>query len=178
MNLVLIGYRGTGKTTVARHVARALGWDWVDSDVEVELRAGRSIATIFADGGEIAFRDWESIVLAELVGRDRTVIAAGGGVVVRPDNRQVLATAGLVVWLTARVDTIQSRLAADAVTASQRPKLLSGGEDEIRQLLATRTPLYRACAAFDVVTDDRAPDEIAAEILSRRDAPHRGQEGK
>jgi shikimate kinase len=178
MNLVLIGYRGTGKTTVARHLARALAWDWVDCDVEVELRAGRSIATIFADGGESAFRDWESIVLAELIHRDRTVIAAGGGMVVRPDNRQLLATAGLVVWLTAHVDTIQTRLAADVVTASQRPILLAGGEDEIRQLLTARTPLYRACAAFEVVTDDRSPDEVAAEILSRGNLSNRGQEGK
>ena len=66
-NLVLIGYRGTGKTTVAQQLALRLGWDWCDCDVEVELRAGRSIAAIFTDDGEKSFRDWESQVLAELV---------------------------------------------------------------------------------------------------------------
>ena len=102
MNLVLIGYRGTGKTTVAQQLARRLGWDWVDSDVEVELRAGTSIATIFAERGEPVFRDLETAVLKELVERERVVIAAGGGAVVRPENRLLLKKADLVVWLTAQ----------------------------------------------------------------------------
>jgi shikimate kinase len=177
MNLVLIGYRGTGKTTVARLLAHQLGWDWVDSDVEVELRAGRSIATIFADSGEAAFRDIEAGVLGTLVKRPDTVIAAGGGAVVRPENRRLLAEADAVVWLTARVDTILARIAGDAATASRRPNLLSGGESEVRQLLAERTPLYRACATVEVATDDRSPADAAAEILARVPLTSRGQEG-
>ncbi len=86
MNIALIGYRGTGKSEVARQLALRLGWDWVDADVEVELKAGKSIAAIFADDGEPAFRELEAAVLAELVQRDRAVLALGGGVVLRPAN--------------------------------------------------------------------------------------------
>ncbi len=81
MTIVLIGYRGTGKTTVAQRLALRLGWDWVDADVEVELAAGKSIANIFADDGEPAFRDLESRQLLGLLEHPQTVIAAGGGVV-------------------------------------------------------------------------------------------------
>jgi shikimate kinase len=93
MNIALIGYRGTGKTTVAQQLALRLGWDWVDADVELELRAGKSIAAIFADDGEPAFRDVETIVLSDVIRRDRTVLALGGGVVLRPENRALLRPA-------------------------------------------------------------------------------------
>jgi len=177
MNLVLIGYRGTGKTTVAQQLALRLGWDWVDTDVEVELRAGRSIATIFAESGEAAFRDLEALVLAEQVKRAHIVIAAGGGAVLREENRRVLAATAHVVWLTARVDTITSRVAADTTTASRRPNLRAGGETEIRELLAERAPLYRACAAIDVATDERSAAEIVDEICARLSLAACGQEG-
>lgn len=168
MNLVLVGYRGTGKSTVARRVALALGWDWIDADVELELRAGRTIAAIFADEGEPAFRDLESQVLADLATRERTVIAAGGGVVVRPENRALLRTLGRVVWLRADADTIAQRLAADETTHQRRPKLTAaGGREEIEQLLAAREPLYAECADVTVETAGGTPDEIAAEVLSR-----------
>lgn len=167
MNVSLIGYRGTGKTTVARTLQLAWGapWDWVDADVEVELRAGKSIAAMFAEQGEAAFRELEAQVLAQLATRDHTLVATGGGVVLRADNRDVLKKLGPVVWLTARPETIYARLAADASTAERRPKLTSrGGSAEIQELLATREPWYRMCADVAVETDDRVPREIAAEI--------------
>jgi len=167
MNVVLIGYRGTGKSTVAQRLALRWGWDWCDSDVEIELRAGCSIAAIFADAGESAFRDLETAVLCDLVKRTRIVIAAGGGVVLRPENRQQLATVTAVVWLTARIDTIATRVAADPVTSARRPNLLAGGQDEIRQLLEQRTPLYRAAASLEVSTDDRTPDQVVDEIVAQ-----------
>ncbi|HVU87903.1 MAG TPA: shikimate kinase [Pirellulales bacterium] len=176
-NLVLIGYRGTGKTTVAQQLALRLGWDWCDSDVEVELRAGKSIAAQFADEGELAFRDRESQVIAALVARERTIVAAGGGVVLRPENRRALAAAGAVVWLTAQVETIAARIAADATTAARRPNLLAGGEQEIRQLLAQRTPLYEEAATITVATDDREPGDIAGEIIDRLQLASCGSEG-
>jgi shikimate kinase len=175
-NLVLIGYRGTGKTTVAQQLALRLGWDWCDSDVEVELRAGKSIAAQFADEGEPAFRDREAQVIAALVTRDRTVIAAGGGVVLRPDNRRALEQAGAVVWLTAEIETIAARIAADVSTAARRPNLLTGGEQEIRQLLAERMPLYDQAATIRVATDGRAPGDIAGEIIDRLQLVARGPE--
>jgi shikimate kinase len=99
MNIALIGYRGTGKTTVAQQLALRLGWDWVDADVELELRAGKSIAAIFADDGESAFRDLEATTLDDLIRRDRTVLALGGGIVLRPENRALLRPASLPLHL-------------------------------------------------------------------------------
>jgi shikimate kinase len=168
MNVVLIGYRGTGKTTVAQQLALRLGWDWVDADVEIELRAGKSIAAIFADEGEPAFRDLESQVLAATIGRERIVLAAGGGVVLREENRRLLRTAGKVVWLTADVATILARVAADRTTAVRRPQLTTaGGEAEVRQLLAQRTPLYRQVADMEIDTEGRSPAEIVEEIARK-----------
>jgi shikimate kinase len=166
MNVVLIGYRGTGKTTVAQQLALRLGWDWVDADVEIELRAGKSIASIFADDGEQTFRDLESQVLAATIGRARIVLAAGGGVVLRDDNRRLLGTAGKVVWLQADVATILARVAGDQTTAGRRPQLTTaGGESEVRQLLAQRTPLYHELADLEIDTEGRTPAEIVEEIV-------------
>lgn len=167
-NLALIGYRGTGKTTVARLLALQLGWDWVDADVEVELRAGKSIAAIFADDGEAAFRDWESQVLAELVRRDNTVLALGGGVVLRESNRELLKRAAAVAWLTASASTLSERIIADATTSARRPNLTAaGGTTEITAMLAMREPLYRECATLVVDTELRSPTEVAEDILTR-----------
>lgn len=168
MNVLLIGYRGTGKSTVARRLALAMAWEWVDADVEIEMAAGKSIASIFADDGEPAFRDLECRVLGRLAQRDRTVIAAGGGAVLRSENRAVLRSSGKVVWLTATPETILARVAADATTAARRPNLTTaGGEAEVRRLLAERTEFYHQTADIAVATDDRTPDEIAAEIIER-----------
>ncbi len=165
--MALVGYRGVGKTTVARQLALRLGWDWVDADVEVELRAGKSIAAIFADDGETAFRDLESQVVAELCSRPRVVIALGGGAVMREGNRAAIARCGAVAWLQASVDRIVERLAADPATASQRPSLTAaGGRAEIEHLLTARLPWYRSCATLEVETDGKSPAEIADEILS------------
>jgi shikimate kinase len=165
MNIALIGYRGTGKSEVARPLALRLGWDWIDADVEVELKAGKSIAAIFADDGEPAFRDLETEILAELVGRDRTVLALGGGVILRPANRALLTQVGKVVWLTAEPETIARRLAADAATAARRPNLTAtGGLDEIRRVLAERLPLYRESSDAQIDTENKLPADVAAEI--------------
>src|SRR5688572_10466805 len=101
MNIFLIGYRGSGKSTVAQHAAKLLGWPWLDADAVLEVRAGKSIRQIFADEGEGAFRDLESAVVADLAGSDEHVIALGGGAILREENRQALAGRGLVVWLQA-----------------------------------------------------------------------------
>jgi shikimate kinase len=165
MNLALIGYRGTGKSTVARQLALKLGWDWVDADVEIERRAGKSIAALFADDGEGPFRDLESAVLFELVRRGRTVIAAGGGAVLRDENRRQLEHCTHVVWLRASPTTILRRIENDATTAGRRPQLTTaGGEVEVVRLLATREPLYRQCAELEVDTEHKTPAEIAGEI--------------
>lgn len=166
--ITLIGYRGTGKTTVARLLAGALGYRWVDADDEVEKRAGATIAEIFAESGERGFRDREARVVADLCRLERAVLALGGGAVLRHANREVIRSAGgPVVWLTASPQTILDRLAADAATTSRRPDLTVGGLAEIEQLLETRLPLYRECATLVVDTEGKTPQTIADEILGR-----------
>jgi shikimate kinase len=165
--IFLIGYRGTGKTTVGRLLAGRLGRESIDADDEIERRAGKTIAAIFADDGETVFRDLEAAVMAELCRRTQLVVAPGGGAVLRESTREAMRAAGQVVWLTASVDTIVSRLAEDAVTGDRRPNLTAvGGQAEIEAVLAARTPIYRACATFVVDTEGKSPADVAEEIIA------------
>jgi shikimate kinase len=166
VNITLIGYRGTGKSTVARLVAERLGWQWVDGDARVEELAGRTIREIFQTEGETGFRDRETAVIRELTARDRLVIAAGGGAILRPENRQAIKSSGMAVWLVASPEMIEPRLAADPNTAARRPALTTaGGAEEIRQLLEQREPLYRLCADLIVETDQCSPEQVADQIV-------------
>jgi shikimate kinase len=167
MNVCLIGYRGCGKSTVARLVAEQLGWPWLDADDLVESRAGKSIKQIFADAGEKAFRDLESAVVAELARGDEHVVALGGGAVLREHNRlALLAAGGFVVWLKASPETLFARIEADPATAERRPNLTAqGGVAEIRSLLDERTPLYRLCSGLVVDAERHSPSEIARQII-------------
>jgi shikimate kinase len=168
MNIVLIGYRATGKTTLAELLATRLGWDWLDADVEIERRAGKTIARIFADEGEPAFRDLEAQVVADLSTRQRLVIAAGGGAPMRPENRQAMRGGGKVVWLRAQPETIFRRMSGDATTADRRPNLTNqGGLEEIVALLAKREPVYRETSHLEIDTEGRNPETIADEIVQR-----------
>lgn len=163
--LFLIGARGSGKTTVARLLGSELGWSWLDADEELEKRYGQSIRAIFAAEGESGFRDKESAILAELCRLSHHVIATGGGVVLRPSNRELLRSAGRVVWLTADVETLWQRIQNDDSTMERRPTLTVGGREEIEQILCLREPFYRQCADFVVQTGVLSPAEAAAEIL-------------
>jgi shikimate kinase len=166
MNVLLVGLRGTGKSTVARLVAERLGWPWHDVDVEVERRAGQSIAEIFAERGELSFRELEATLLAELCAGDRQVLALGGGSVLRAENRDAMRRAGKTVWLSAPPETLWERIQRDATTAARRPNLTQqGGIAEIRQLLVEREPLYRQCADVRVETQDKSPAEVADYIV-------------
>jgi shikimate kinase len=168
MALTLIGYRATGKTTLAKLLAARLGWDWIDADVQIERVAGKSIARIFAEEGEPAFRDIEARVTAELCARDRLVLAAGGGAPLREDNRRAMRAAGKIVWLKATPQTILARMSADATTAGRRPNLTDRGPlDEIIELLHRREPIYRKLADLDIDTEGKSPDALADEILDR-----------
>jgi shikimate kinase len=165
MQLILIGYRGTGKTTVARRVAELLDLDCFDADVEVERRAGKSIKQIFADDGEQVFRDLEVQVIGDLVQRPDAVLSLGGGAVMREETRLAIAPER-VIWLTARPETIHARMTSDAKTSEQRPNLTtSGGLAEITTLLTQREPVYRACADFIVETDEKSAEQVAQEIV-------------
>jgi shikimate kinase len=165
--LALIGYRGTGKSTVGRILAGRLKRTFRDCDREIEARAGRSIRAIFTEGGEPAFRDWEELTLAELTaGRPAIVLATGGGAVLREANRRRLRNFGFVVWLTAQPSELARRLAADPLGLSERPALtLAGTLDEIVQVLDARTPLYQDLADAVIETSQKSPDEVADSIL-------------
>ena len=165
--LFLIGYRGTGKSTVGPVLARRLGWAFADADAHTEAAAGRSIADIFAAEGEAGFRNRETATLTHLCTLTNHVVATGGGVILRPANRVLLRASGFVVWLTASPELIAARLAADPTTAARRPNLTAaGGLDEIRTLLAAREPHYRATADFTLAADDLSPDAEADAILT------------
>lgn len=166
-NVFLIGYRGTGKSTVARLMAARLGWTWIDADEYLQKKYGTSIRGIFEQEGEAGFRDKEAAVLAELCEHEREVVATGGGVILRAENRARLRDAGKVVWLTADAATIWQRLQNDATTEERRPALThEGGLTEIEKLLAKREPLYRRCADLSVSSVDRSPQQVAEEILT------------
>jgi shikimate kinase len=167
-NIFLIGPRGCGKSTIGRLLASRLpGWTWIDADEELERRAGRSIRDLFATEGEAGFRDRESALLAELAEGERLILSAGGGVVLRPENRDVLRRCGRTVYLRAEADTLRRRLAVDPATAERRPALTTAASalDEIEDVLRRRAPLYEGCADL-IAAADRAPQEIVAELLS------------
>jgi shikimate kinase len=164
--LFLIGPRGSGKTTVARLLAEALGCDWLDADDVLERRHAQSIRALFAAEGEGGFRDKEEAILRELCGLRRHVIATGGGVVLRPANRDLLRGSGRVVWLSADVETLWQRMQADGSTPERRPALGVGGREEVADVLRVREPLYRACAHLTVDTTGRSPSAITGEVLA------------
>jgi shikimate kinase len=160
MILTLIGYRATGKSTVAKPLAERLGWSWIDADVELERRAGRTIREIFDTDGEPEFRRLERETLADLLTQNRLVIAAGGGAVLNPETRQDFKHAGPVVWLKASVDTIEQRLYGDETTTERRPNLTStGGREEIERLLGQREPIYSDTASLVIQTDEPFPGQ-------------------
>lgn len=167
MNIFLIGYRCTGKTTVGRALARRLGMEFIDADDYLVEKAGKTIREIFSEDGEPAFRDLEAAVVADLCRRERLVLAAGGGAPMRPESREAMRASGKVVWLKAQPETIQARMAGDATTEARRPNLTDkGGLEEIVGLLARREPIYRRSAHLEVDTEGKALDQIAAEILA------------
>jgi shikimate kinase len=167
----LIGYRGSGKTTVGRLLADRLGWDFVDADALLEQRRGKTIREIFAEDGEASFRETESAILAELCSRTNTVIATGGGMILRPENRELLREHGFVAWLNADAATLWARIQADTTTAARRPPLTVGGLAEVEQLLAAREPLYRSCSDLEVPVMSLSPEHAADAILAAWASP-------
>jgi shikimate kinase len=155
--IVLVGLMGSGKTTVAPLLARLLGWEHLDMDVEIERRVGRRVAEIFREQGEAAFRDHERALAAELAARERLVVAAGGGAFAQPETREILRHGATVVWLRCDVETLLARIPADG----SRP--LAGSRETIAALAAAREPSYRlADFAFDAAR--LAPEALAREI--------------
>ena len=163
MNVVLIGYRGTGKSTVADLVAGALGATPFHTDLEIERRLGEPIAQFVAARGWDAFREIESEIVRAAVRLDEAVIDTGGGVVTRPENVAALRENSVVFWLQASPETIRARIG----TSEDRPSLTSvqSFKDEIESVLEERLPLYESASDYTVTTDGRKPDEVAARVV-------------
>jgi shikimate kinase len=165
--LYLIGYRGAGKTTVGRLLAERTGWNFLDADAVLEEDARMSIKEIFVLEGEPGFRDREARNLQKLARLAHSIIATGGGIVLRDENRRLMNETGFVVWLTAPVDVIAARIGADPSTNERRPNLSVGGTVEIADLLKQREPFYRDCADLEIDTAGRSPDFVAERILTQ-----------
>jgi len=158
-NIILIGFMGVGKSTIANGLAKSLGFDVLDTDKMIEDRQSRSINEIFANEGEQTFREMESVILNDLVAStDHSVISTGGGIVIREENIKVLRSMGVVFWLDAGVDSILDRVTGNR----DRPLLRTEDPREtIQNLLSEREPLYENCADERIQTDDLSVDEIS-----------------
>lgn len=166
--ITLIGYRGSGKSTIAAGLSDRLGCSWQDADDALEAETGTTIAEFIVARGEPAFRDLETVLLERLLATERGVLATGGGVVLRPHNRNLLRRDGQpVVWLAAPADVLRARLAADPSTAARRPALAGGAVlDEVAAAVVAREPLYRSAADAVIDVSATPPQVIVARIAA------------
>ena len=161
MHIVLIGYRGTGKSAVGRRLADKLRMPFYDTDELVERAAGMSIRDMIAEEGWVYFRKRESEVIRKLALLQRGVVATGGGAVMDQGNCDILKKYGLLIWLTAEVMTMVERMRDDATSKERRPSLLH--DDTFREtedVLKERLPVYRWLADFSLDTKGKNIDEI------------------
>jgi shikimate kinase len=166
-NLVLIGYRATGKTSVGSRLAEVLRRPFVDLDQVLVREAGRSVAGIVAQGGWAEFRRLEKELVARYRDASGQVLATGGGVVLDPDNVSALRENGILIWLTTDPAAIQARLAQDQPRDANRPSLT--GDDTVRevlQVLKERAPLYQAAADLSVDTTHRSVALVVELVLA------------
>ncbi len=157
----LIGMMGSGKSAAGRAVASRTGVDHIDTDAEVAARTGCSIAQLWGDRGEKAFRDLETATVVRLAFRDPAVISTGGGVVLRPENVTAMRSSGVVVWLTAPPATLAARVG----DGRGRPLLEdTGGEQRLSEILNERGLLYEQAADHVVATEGIPVDVVAQRI--------------
>ena len=162
-NLVLVGFMGSGKSSVGREIARRWAFRFIDTDTAIRHKYRKSIPDIFATFGEPFFRDEENKTLQELQASQEAVIATGGGIILQPRNHPLLRTLGVVVWLTASEETIWER-----VSRNQNRPLLRTNDPRttIRHLMSTRYPLYGAVADITVETTGLTHQEVADQAVA------------
>lgn len=163
MNIVLIGYRGTGKSVIGAILAKRLGMRCIAMDEEIVAKAGMSIPEIVEQFGWPGFRDRESAEARELASRDNIIIDTGGGVIERPENIEVLQKNACMIWMKASVETIVARIQG----GTERPALTPGKTftEEVAEVLERRTPKYRSAAHYEIDTDNVTPEQIADTII-------------
>ena len=160
--ILLVGMMGAGKTTVGKLTARELGWDYLDSDAEVEAETGATVPELFARDGETAFREAEARALRAACARaSNVVVSVAGGAVLRPENRTLIAASGTVIWLRAQVDTLARRVGSGA----GRPLLDGDPLTALADLEAVRRPFYAEVADLTIDVDGLPPSAVAARIL-------------
>jgi shikimate kinase len=160
-NLYLVGFMGTGKSTVGRVVARQMGFEFIDSDHEIERREGHPVSQIFAAKGEPAFRAMEREFIEHGHPPRRCVVSCGGGLIVPPGMLELLRSRGVVICMHAPIETILQR----TMHATHRPLLaVENPEQRLRELYAQREALYRQAGTM-ILTDKRPLREIAAHVL-------------
>ena len=166
MHLYLIGYRGSGKSTVGRALAKRLSRPHLDSDDLVESESGLTIKDIFATKGEAWFRDLEAKIISSITSTEfPTIVSLGGGAVLRESTQSILKATGKCIWLSASAEYLFQRIQSDSATQSRRPNLSqSGGFAEIVDILSKRTPVYEKLSDLTVAVEDKTPDEICDEI--------------
>jgi shikimate kinase len=165
MNIILMGYRCTGKTSAGRRLAERMGCPFYDTDELVERKAQRTIQQIVAEQGWKAFRDAESEVIRELSGLDHSIIALGGGAVLDARNVEILKRNGLFVWLFAAPETIAARMEKDAAGGAERPSLTGNTSiGEMNVVMTQREPLYRRIADLAVDTTRIETDRVVEAI--------------
>jgi shikimate kinase len=168
-NVFLVGPMGAGKTTIGRQLASALGFTFEDSDQVIQQRTGVDIPTIFEFEGEEGFRQRESQVIEDLTQGQDLVLATGGGVVLRPDNRRHLAARGCVVYLLCTPEQQYERTARDR----NRPLLQTADPlQRLRDLMQERDPLYRQVADLVVSTERRTAAAVVRDIRRRLEREH------
>ncbi len=166
MNIVLIGYRCSGKSAVGKIVAERTGMKLADTDQLLEKKVGCPIDRYVAEKGWECFRMMEKMVVRSVSGQDRQVIATGGGVVLDWENVCQLRDAGWLVWLEASVSTIHDRMLKDERTGNPRPGLLGDSPlSEIKQVLGERRAFYERACDLRVDTNEKSPDTVSEEIL-------------
>ena len=168
MNIFLIGYRCTGKTSVGRSLAKRLKRLFFDTDLELVKEQGLNISDIVGKRGWAAFREMEKQVIQRTCERDDQVVATGGGAVLDEDNVKRMKDSGVIVWLKADIKTIQKRIIEDSATRDFRPALTSKGSlEEIQETLLGRNPYYEKAMDFFVDTDFMDIDTVCDTVIKR-----------
>ena len=167
MNIVLIGYRGAGKSAVGAELASRAGIDFVDTDDLVEKHQGASIRDIVAAGGWEHFRAVEKKIIGEISRKDNLIIAPGGGAVLDPENVRSLKENGLIIWLKADREILCQRIERDPRSAGRRPTLTGKGAlEEFGEVMSVRNPLYERAADAKIDTAGLNVEEVAEAVLS------------
>ena len=161
-NIILIGYMGSGKSTVGRKAARAVEYNFLDTDALIEKEEGMTISKLFEEKGEPYFREKETETIRKLIAEPKgNIIATGGGLPMKEGNAELLKELGTVIYLKAETDTLMKRLSGDTA----RPLLKNGDlREKIETMLAIRGPVYEACADLVLQTDNMSFYEIICQI--------------